>query len=82
MELVAQYLANPTTEAWKKFESSYLRSLERRCEADPAPFDDLADLATAQNVYLIPIFFSGRRNYRATTVCASFSSNKPLMNAN
>ena len=51
-EIVAQYLANPTREAWQKFESSYLRSLAQRCEADPAPFDDLADLATAQNVYL------------------------------
>ena len=51
-EIVSVYLADPSTEAWKKFESSYLRSLEERWEADPTPFDDLVNLATAENVYI------------------------------
>jgi hypothetical protein len=51
-EMVSAYLANPSTEAWKKFESSYLGTLEQRWAADPTPFDDLADLATGQNVYI------------------------------
>ena len=51
-EIVLEYLANPTTEAWKKFESSYLRCLDERREADPTQFDDLADLAIAENVYI------------------------------
>jgi uncharacterized protein YeaO (DUF488 family) len=51
-EIVLEYLANPTRQAWKKFESRYLLSLEERCEADRTPFDELADLATTENVYL------------------------------
>jgi len=51
-EIVTEYLANPSLEAWKKFESHYLRNLGERCQADPTPFDDLADLATAENVYV------------------------------
>ncbi len=51
-EIVSEYLANPSTEAWKKFESSYLRNLEERWEADPTPFNDLAGLATGKNVYI------------------------------
>ncbi len=51
-ESVLEYLANPSTEAWKKFESSYLRCLDERRKADRTPFDDLADLAIAENVYI------------------------------
>lgn len=51
-EIVLAYLANPTREGWRKFEASYLRSLEERWEADRTPFDDLAALASAENVYL------------------------------
>ena len=51
-EIVTKYLSNPTTEAWKDFEASYLRCLDERWEADPTPFENLADLATAENVYL------------------------------
>ena len=50
--IVTEYLANPSTEAWEKFESSYLRCLNERWEADPTPFDQLADLAIAENVYI------------------------------
>lgn len=51
-EIVSEYLANPSTEAWKKFQSSYLRSLEERFGANPKLFNDLANLATAENVYI------------------------------
>ncbi len=51
-EIVSEYLANPSTEAWKRFKSSYLRNLEERWEADPTPFNDLAGLATGENVYI------------------------------
>jgi uncharacterized protein YeaO (DUF488 family) len=51
-EIVSEYLTNPSGEAWNKFESSYLRSLEERWGADSTPFDDLADLATNENVYI------------------------------
>ena len=51
-ELVLEYLANPSTEAWKRFEFSYFRTLEERWEADATPFDDLAAVATGENVYI------------------------------
>jgi len=51
-EIVLEYLANPSAEAWTKFESSYLRNLEERWTADRAPFDDLAELATGENVFI------------------------------
>jgi uncharacterized protein YeaO (DUF488 family) len=51
-EMVSQYLADPAAEAWQEFASSYLRTLDQRWAADPTPFDDLADLAAGQNVYL------------------------------
>ncbi len=51
-EIVLEYLANPSAKAWNKFKSSYLRSLKERWTADPTPFDDLANLATTEDVYL------------------------------
>ena len=51
-EIVAEYLAHPTLKIWKKFESEYLRNLDERYEADPAPFDNLATLASTENVYI------------------------------
>ena len=51
-EMVLQYLANPSAEAWARFETSYLREIQRRWEADPTPFDELAELAAAKDVYL------------------------------
>ena len=51
-KIVLEYLANPSTETWKEFKASYLRCLEDRWEGDSTPFDDLADLAIAENVYL------------------------------
>ena len=51
-EIVTEYLDSPSPSAWKKFESSYLRSLTERYRVDPTPFDDLAALASGENVYL------------------------------
>ena len=51
-EIVEQYLARPTAAAWQEFASSYLSILKQRRESDPTPFDDLANLATTENVYL------------------------------
>lgn len=46
------YLNNSSAESWKDFESSYVTRLEERYAADPTPFNDLADLAVDENVYL------------------------------
>ena len=51
-EIVAEYLAKPTSTAWRKFESEYLRNLDTRYEVDSTPFDNLADLASTENVYI------------------------------
>jgi hypothetical protein len=51
-EIVAEYLANPTSRSWKKFASEYLRNLDIRYSTDATPFDSLANLATAENVYI------------------------------
>ena len=51
-KIVAAYLAEPTLKTWKKFEAEYVRNLEMRYSADPKPFDNLADLATAENVFI------------------------------
>ncbi len=49
---VWKYLNDPSPKAWKEFSASYVRSLEVRYAADPTPFDDLADLAVNEDVYL------------------------------
>lgn len=51
-EIVSEYLADPTSEAWKKFASEYLKTLSHRYEEDTTPFDDLADLAAAEDVHI------------------------------
>lgn len=51
-EIVLTYLANPMPAEWRKFESSYLRSLQERYATDRTPFDDLAALARVNDVYL------------------------------
>ncbi|MEQ8784760.1 MAG: hypothetical protein RIC55_00605 [Pirellulaceae bacterium] len=51
-EAVAVYLACPTPEAWRKFEAEYLECLKARYDADSAPFDELARLATNGDVFL------------------------------
>ena len=51
-DIVAEYLADPSTDAWGRFESRYLRILEQRWQAEATPFDELAELAASENVYL------------------------------
>jgi uncharacterized protein YeaO (DUF488 family) len=51
-ETVAAFLDNPTDAAWKKFEREYQAEIKERYKSDPAPFDDLAALASEQDVYL------------------------------
>ena len=51
-DIVAEYLAHPTLKIWKKFESEYLQNLDESFEADPTPFDNLANLASTENVYI------------------------------
>lgn len=50
--LVAKYLEDPTDAAWARFQKAYLRALDERYRADPAPFDELAALATEGDVYV------------------------------
>ena len=49
---VAEYLDNPTDRAWKKFTAAYQKTVERRYQDDPTPFDELAELAKSNDVYL------------------------------
>lgn len=51
-ELVEQFLATPTDRAWSAFKTQYLALLEARFREDSAPFQALADLARADDVYL------------------------------
>ncbi len=51
-EIVEAYLAEPTDSAWEEFRAAYLTLLEERFRADQTPFDELATLASKQNVYL------------------------------
>lgn len=51
-KIVAEYLAQPTTKAWKKFSTEYTRILEKRFKENRAEFEELAQLANEQNVYL------------------------------
>ncbi len=51
-EMVIAYLAEPTTAAWKKFKAEYQRLLVARFEEDRAPFDQLAALAAANDVFI------------------------------
>lgn len=50
--IVNGYLKNLTEAAWKAFERQYLALLEQRYAKDPAPFHELATLASVQDVYL------------------------------
>ena len=52
VEIVVTYLTEPTSTNWKKFETEYVRSLEARYSEDPTPFDQLAETASAKNVYI------------------------------
>jgi hypothetical protein len=51
-EIVEAYLSNPTDAGWKEFCLEYLAMLEERFRTDRTSFDELAAMATENNVYL------------------------------
>ena len=51
-EIFEAYSANPTTEAWRKYEQDYLALLEERFRLERPRFDELAELATDNDVSL------------------------------
>jgi uncharacterized protein YeaO (DUF488 family) len=51
-ELVEAYLADPTDAAWETFRKAYLAVLTERFDADRTRFDELAELATNEDVWL------------------------------
>jgi len=50
--IVKEFLAAPSEQAWSHFRTAYLDLLERRFTEDRVPFDNLAALAKATDVYL------------------------------
>ena len=50
--IVKDFLAAPGAQAWSRFRATYLRILEERFREDRTPFDKLAQLASATDVYL------------------------------
>ena len=51
-EIVDTYLSNPTDAAWRQFKKDYLTLLQKRFREDREPFDELAELAAENDVYL------------------------------
>jgi len=51
-EIVEAYLSNPTDAGWKEFCLEYLALLEERFRTDRTSFDELAVMATENDVYL------------------------------
>ncbi|MGI9429105.1 MAG: DUF488 family protein, N3 subclade [Bythopirellula sp.] len=49
---VAEYLADLSPRGWKKFSTSYLKTVQQRWQKDATPFETLAALATDDDVYL------------------------------
>ncbi|MCG8449243.1 MAG: hypothetical protein MI725_06660 [Pirellulales bacterium] len=51
-KIVTDYLAQGTAAAWEKFSAAYLRILQKRFQENRADFEELAQLADRQDVYL------------------------------
>jgi hypothetical protein len=51
-EIVARYLDAPSDAAWTRFAKEYHALIARRIAEDSTPFDELADLARTNDVYL------------------------------
>lgn len=51
-DVVAAFLADPSEANWKKFAKAYREAVEKRFRSDRQPFDELAELAKRENVYL------------------------------
>jgi len=71
-EIVQKYLMNPTQENWSIYETKYFDLLELRFKNRRKEFDELAKLATENDVY-IGCFCPTKKNpdvYRCHTVLA------------
>ncbi len=51
-KMVARFLGLLDESAWNEFRSQYLHLLEERFSEDRSPFDQLADLAANQDVFI------------------------------
>ena len=51
-DIVQAHLAGPSDAAWRTFQREYLALLEKRFREDRTPFDELADLAVGNDVFL------------------------------
>ena len=51
-EMAAAFLAAGTDAAWRKFAAAYCSLIEQRFREDRRPFDELAALATAEDVFI------------------------------
>jgi len=51
-EIVTEYLNNPNANSWLKFSAAYLTVIASRYADDAAPFDELAGLASSEDVYI------------------------------
>ncbi len=51
-DLVDSFLAAPSSQAWARFEHDYRAVLNDRFATDPRLFQDLAELAMDQDVYI------------------------------
>ncbi len=51
-EMVQRFLDERKAYPWSEFKKDYLKLLRERREADASPFDELAAVATQQDVYL------------------------------
>ncbi len=51
-DIVQAYLADPSDAAWRTLQREYLALLEKRFREDRTPFDELADLAAGNDVFL------------------------------
>ena len=51
-EIVAKFLGNTDEAAWDEFENRYLALLRERFAQDPRPFEEIAERAQSEDVYL------------------------------
>lgn len=74
-----EFLAAPGAPAWRRFRKAYLDLLERRFRDDRVPFDRLAELATACDVYLgcnCPTELNPRVDHCHTVLALQFMKRK------
>ena len=77
--MVKEFLAAPTSTAWRAFRKAYWDELEHRYRKDSAPFDRLADLADETDVFLgcsCPTKANPRVDHCHTFVALEFMKSK------